>query len=817
MKKAALLLSCLLAVFASQLLANPATDSNFSIAPAAVWQDALVSGNGAMGIMVMGGPQKERIILNHEFLYEFLGTESIPPVNYSDIVTDIKVLHLDGKYKEARDLVIGTMNKRDYPGFLITDPYHPAAALVIEQPSALEPSDYRRTTDYTSGELSVTWKAGGASFSRRSFVSRPDNVIATRIMGDHPMDLTLRLEHQINRNSLKKGGWSQFIERNIAGMYPDRRDELNTPLIEPEVRTISSEWLTFGVKYQIYDRGYEIISHVRPTGGTVSRGDQSIVIEGASEVEILSRVVFLEPFSESKIPATKSELAALPGYKDLFSRHRAVHGEIYNRVRLQLDKTGFTDGSNEILIADQLKADVINPYLLEKAFNMGRYGLLSSSGNNPPNLCGIWTGEWRPIWSGDFTLDSNVNLQISAAAIGNMPEATEAYTRMIERIAPDWEINARHMFNCRGYVSGIRTSGRRDLKNHIGKYGLHAWTGGAVWLLNPCYEYVQCTGDEAFLEDRLLPLMDKVALFYEDFLDTYDRTGKYLISPSFSPENHPANQDRIWAVANATMDIAVIRELLTNMIYEYEKRSRSPERVARWKEILKKLPPYLVNEDGALKEWAREDLQDKYNHRHSSHLYPVWPGFDIDPDSTPDLYQAAIKALELRRPGNGSAHGYALLGLQAARLKQGEAAYEKLLAIMKGDYFYSSFVTSHNAGRKIYNCDALHSLPAIIMEMLVFSKPGIIELLPAATQRLPKGRIDGIVCRTQATVDSLEWDLTAKTLTATITSGKDQTISLKHRAGIKSVVLDGQKLIPQSNTFQVTFEKDQRRQLVIRW
>ncbi len=48
------------------------------------------------------------------------------------------------------------------------------------------------------------------------------------------------------------------------------------------------------------------------------------------------------------------------------------------------------------------------------------------------------------------------------------------------------------------------------------------------------------------------------------------------------------------------------------------------------------------------------------------------------------------------------------------------------------------------------------------MEMLIYSRPGVIGLLPAMPASLSSGTVKGIVCRTQATIDNLTWDLHAR-------------------------------------------------------
>ena len=99
------------------------------------------------------------------------------------------------------------------------------------------------------------------------------------------------------------------------------------------------------------------------------------------------------------------------------------------------------------------------------------------------------------------------------------------------------------------------------------------------------------------------------------------------------------------------------------------------EAIPRWKEMLEKLPEYRINDDGALAEWSFPGIEDNYNHRHGSHFYGLYPGLEIDPYETPELSQAALRALELKIAagmGNKSAHGLmhnAFFAFFAARLK----------------------------------------------------------------------------------------------------------------------------------------------------
>ena len=66
------------------------------------------------------------------------------------------------------------------------------------------------------------------------------------------------------------------------------------------------------------------------------------------------------------------------------------------------------------------------------------------------------------------------------------------------------------------------------------------WVAGAAWAAHFFYDYYLYTGDRAFLAEHALPFMEKAALFFEDYLFV-GKDGRYVFSPTQSPENAPAN------------------------------------------------------------------------------------------------------------------------------------------------------------------------------------------------------------------------------------------------------------------------------------
>ena len=83
--------------------------------------------------------------------------------------------------------------------------------------------------------------------------------------------------------------------------------------------------------------------------------------------------------------------------------------------------------------------------------------------------------------------------------------------------------------------------------------------------------------------------------------------------------------------------------------------------------------------------------------------------------------------------------------------------------------------------------DAQGGIPAIVMEMLLYSRPGVIELLPALPKPLVKGSIRGMLARTFAKIDNLAWDMDARTVDLNITSLRSQDVMLIVRHGIEEI------------------------------
>jgi alpha-L-fucosidase 2 len=732
--------------------------------PARLWEEGLISGNGKMGAVVLSRPLDEKILLTQEKLFLPVNAK-LPPIDMAKLLPQIRQTILEGKYAQAADLMIQESLREGYgDGARGTDSFLPALDLLLHMEPRGAIRNYVRSEDFSTGIASVRWEDERGAFSRRLFVSRADNVVVLSVKssGKNAINCDLRLGQ---RAIDKVNDWG--VQDHIAKGIKD---------VETGVTT---GWLTYRSSFAQGEGGYQAVARVIVRGGSSTPAGQQLAVRDADEVLVLVRIEPTPKFAQSEISVLENEVAKVrPDFGYLLKRHAKIHGEIFDRVKIDLG-----GGDDRYLPVEELQAEstVAKPSmaLLEKVFEAGRYTILSATGDWPPNLQGKWNGTWGPAWSGDYTVDGNVQGAIASVLNGNMPELMPSLFNFVEGYLPDMRENARRLYGARGiHVSSHMST--HGFNNHFSReYPLTFWTGGAGWIAHYYYDYYQYTGDRKFLAERALPFMKEAALFYEDFL-TVSTDGKYVFNPSYSPENTPANSNSQAAI-NATMDIAITRELLTNLIEACETLKVEPESVIKWKGMLKALPDYEINADGAVKEWTWPTLEDNNAHRHLSHLYPLYYGISPDVASAPKLLAAFHRAAERRmewrteKGGGEMAFGMVQLGNVADSLGDGEFAYSVVAGLANRNY-YNNLMSSHDPGPSIFNADISGGLPDVMIRMLVQSQPGRIDLLPALPKELASGAIDGVLAKGQIVVKQLKWS--PKNCRVVLNSKIAQTITI---------------------------------------
>ncbi|MDV9178884.1 hypothetical protein R6V09_53285, partial [Streptomyces sp. W16] len=157
-----------------------------------------------------------------------------------------------------------------------------------------------------------------------------------------------------------------------------------------------------------------------------------------------------------------------------------------------------------------------------------------------------------------------------------------------------------------------------------------------------------------------------------------------------------------------------------------------------------------------------------------------------NPYDAPRLASAAHSALHLRGAENDSAHGHLHHALVAARLRDGERVAHALGQVLDGDFFHASLMSAHYPNREVYNADAAHTLPGVIVETLVQSTPDRLVLLPALPAAYPQGQLTGVRTRFGAELD-LTW--TQDTAVAVLRPSRTRRVELRTSSGTQPLEL----------------------------
>jgi len=741
------------------------------------WENAFPAGNGNMGVMVFGNPLNETVIYDARSFNLAADTNSyvrsFAQVSAEDLAT-IRSNCAAGNFAAANKLAVESAH---YHGGGEGN-RHPGYEMLIAVPEDGAVTDYSRVCDFSTGVITVKWHDNRGDWERKTFVSRQDDVIVQY--------LTAPTQGKLN-----------------CLVQLDTNPHMGLPSSMRFASLASADFLNLRAKYspRTGDAGYEGVTRVVAVGGTRSVDGSVLNISNATSVILLTKIAkyYTNCVGQWDEELLQKELAKLPtDYNKLLKGQIATHGAIYKRVQLDLNASKEERAkSNEELLAEQKNSNVPVKALWERIFDAGRYYYLSSSSSNtPPDLLGIWTGDCNAGWGGFYHLDANLNLQVDQGNIGDMPEAMAGYFHLNEVWQKDFEVNALKLLGCRGMVAAGNTPGLTSgLMAGISDFYPYQYaTGEEGWLLYPFWEHYLITGDTNFLRNQFYPLIKDMGYFYEDFLTEKDTNGNYILAGSVSPENQPSNI-RISLLNNSAFDVSGAKFCLSALIETCNTLGLDQgagQGVEKWSNLLSKLPPYLIGEPnnsvGALAEWGWPGIKDSLVHRHMSQLLPVWPFREITPEATPELFQAASVVLAKKdgyheTAGHGILHG----ALIAANLKNAKSVNKRLLQLMKEDYYYDTLISSHNNKHGTFCTDTCNAVPGIMMEMLVCSSPGILELLPALPATLDAGAISGVKGRNRVTVQNLAWNTAERSVKCTLKSDVDQIITLIERDGIENI------------------------------
>ena len=715
------------------------------------WREAFTSANGSIGAAVYGAVYEETILLNHEGLWADVKIPPLPDISHK--LPEVRRLLFDGEAKTADRIMSEELKRLGYDPAAGTT--LPLADLKIKMPVQAGFKDYLRTLEMETGEVCVQWNDSGRSYQRKLFVSRKLESVLLQISGP------------------AEGFSAELYLSAHFNSHPQRLEPREREALPSHMESKAEGDFLFYAATNNDGLDFGAVARLVPRGGLLQTDSEKITLKEANGLVVLIKL-FVKTDRHEAWSQLRQELEALPtDYAAALAEHAVEHGELFKR--LSLDLGGTAQGrnlSNEELLLQAYKGEA-PVEVVEKLFAYGRYLLISSSrpGGLPCPLVGKCCGGYRELWPWHM---ANENLQMIywQALPGNLAETHLTVFDYYEGLMEAFKLNAKRIWGCRGIFVPAVTSPSMGQLSLLHPHIIH-WTGGAAWISQHYFDYYLYTLDEQFLRQRALPFMREVALFYEDFFIVGD-DGFFISAPSNSPENTPGNYwdgrtmtMQMETTINATMDFALAKELLNNLIQGAKITGLFQKEIPKWEGMLTRIPLYQINEDGAIKEWMHPDLKDNYNHRHQSHIYPLFPGREITRQSP--LFKAFEIAIRKRLEiGITEQTSWSLVHMAHvfARLGDGDSALECLDLIARS-CITNNFYSAHNDWRCMgigmimalapFQIDTNMGWTSAIQEMLLFSAPGQIRVLPALPKRWRRGSISGLVAMGGITV-SIEWN-----------------------------------------------------------
>ncbi len=724
--------------------------------PAASFSEAMPIGNGSLGAMIYGRVPEEYITLNLDTLWSGTGRRKEKQIDKTAL-KNAKQLCMSGKYQEAQILIeeklLGQYNES----------YMPLGILKYQYCEIEEFTSYRRELDLEQAIVSTEFIHNGRNFRSEIFASYPNHAIILHLFCDTSKALNIVFELQSQLKSTLMADDENKI--TLIGNAPTHVEPNYVKSDNPIVYECDNPGMPFCCSIDINLKD-----------GTIRQDDGKIFVENATEIFAFfaaadgyqsdtSRIDFSIDHCIEKVNNVFSEMKKRT-YRELFDRHLEDYSKLFQKSTLCLCEKTNTKTTKQRL--EELKKGTVDFGLYCLYYHYNRYLLISSSrkGTQPSNLQGIWSDSLRPVWSSNWTININTEMNYWPAGICNLTECFEPLLCMLEQISNAGEETAINYFDCRGWVANHNVDLWRHTEPVSGMAKYAFWPMGGIWLCVQIFDYFKYTADKELLAKRIYPIMQGAITFSLDWLEK-GKDGRYHTPISTSPENTFQDRDgQECAISySSTMDVSLLKELFKNYIHASNILGIEDDLLKNVKKIALLLPDFQVGRNGQIQEWIEDFKEVDPAHRHFSALVGFYPGTIINTYDTPELMNG-VKTFLQRRLSHGGGHiGWSCAWLIHffARLEDGNTALLFLNDLLTKSSYDNLFdlhppLGENEGEREVFQIDGNLGAASGIANMLLRScYDGMIELLPALPTLWETGEVTGLLAEGGITVD-IKWE-----------------------------------------------------------
>ena len=737
------------------------------------WRDGLPTGNGTIGLNVLGGVGRETIIVNHTDLWWQGKTSVLPDV--SDKVKNIAKSLDTLSYREAETVLTNALLAKNYKPECAYP--LPLCDLILTTPVDSSISDYSRSINLESGEVKVTYKTkNNVKYDRNIFVSRINNTICYEIEANASKRISCSFTIALHDKTNNRTANYDSFEIGLTG----------------ETKT-DKDYIIFSARN---DDGTDFgcVAKVLCSGGTITKTADKFSVKNADRLFIIAKT-FVGARKEMIVPDLEEELALIKmPYDKLLKEHTSVHSKIVSSTEIDLNTQGYENINLSYL---ETKTGELPLSLVESMYMLGKH-LFACSFGNKINPCGLFTGDYKAYRS---TTENYVQLQRMldfSFKSGLAKEIMPLFNKIYDNL-DDYKKNSTRLYGCKGIFipsleapeSGLPGS---TVPGVIMNYNVASYITAMI------YQYYLQTEDIDFIKEKGYEIIEETGLFYDDFMKINRATKKFETAFGYSPYNTPSNvktDDDFSIASNCTADFVCAKFVFATLVTLSKLLFKDDEEIGKWQKMLDSVPDIEIDKNGYIKEYNSNAFETNHASPYIPHLFPYNIGlkpFESKKDFE-DIVSNSVKYRYLNCFGKFNSGTLCDMSTALATCGDAVNSYEIIKTLLK-NFLTSNLIISSgdNSGMGVgayeawtsFEIDKNLGLCTALQNMFINSGKDDITLFRALPTEFTKGSVTNIMLNNQIKAD-LDFNLKRGIVVLKLKSPKTTLISVNLPNGLKKV------------------------------